>query len=73
MKNSFIHLNQLTLFLQRAHMASFSKTFDFNFRRDHQKNFILSVATLSKQTKRAYLRLYMSRKITKKRIQEVKG
>ena len=29
----------LTLFLlQCAHMASFSKTFDFNFRGDHQKN-----------------------------------
>ena len=25
---------------QRAHMASLSKTFDFNFRRDHQKNFL---------------------------------
>ena len=43
-------------------LVTFSKTFNFNFRRDHQKKFPVSVATMSRLTKRAYLRLYLEKR-----------
>ena len=53
-------------------MASFSKTLDFNFRRDHQKNFLWASWLWVGRRKKPILG-YVPKKKTKKRIQEVKG
>ena len=42
-------------------MASLSKNFDFNLRRDHQKKISMTVATMSRSTKRAYLKLCLEK------------
>ena len=46
-------------------MATFTKNFDFNLRRDLQKKIPMSVAPMSRLTKKVYLRL-CSEKTTKK-------
>ena len=53
-------------------MASFSKIFDFNFRRDHQKKNSIERRDYESVDEKS-LSYAMSRKTTKKRIQEVKG